>query len=113
MDDRANMDDTAKITTEQLDAPLSLAIVLWRGKLHCAYLNDYRIAGGKPWGGGDVACTFQTTLWEIACSYKPLRDALGLDHLGDTVGGGGPDRCGSDDGPKLDCATPRAKPDSA
>ena len=31
---------------------LPLELVLWEGHLSCAYLNDYRVVGGKPWGGG-------------------------------------------------------------
>lgn len=37
---------------------LSLEIVKWEGKIHCVYLNDKRIAGGKPWGGGNTARSF-------------------------------------------------------
>jgi hypothetical protein len=38
---------------------MSLKIVEWEGQIHCVYLDDVRIAGGKPWGGGDVIASFK------------------------------------------------------
>lgn len=29
------------------------------------YLNDYRIAGSKPWGGGDVVRTIKISDYEL------------------------------------------------
>jgi hypothetical protein len=40
------------ITDADLDALVELTVVRWEGHLRCAYLNNFRIAGGKPWGGG-------------------------------------------------------------
>lgn len=37
--------------------------------LHCVYLNDYRIAGGKPWGGG-------TTTKEWLLSFADIKKAV-------------------------------------
>lgn len=37
----------------------------------CVYLNGYRIAGPKPWGGGQIVRT-----WEVAA--KDIRHALEL-----------------------------------
>ncbi len=35
------------------------------------YLNDHRIAGNKPWGGGQITSRFKTTI-------KDLEDALNI-----------------------------------
>ena len=32
---------------------------------NCIAINDYRVAGEKPWGGGKVLQTFKTTKKEI------------------------------------------------
>lgn len=38
---------------------IKLVIVDWNGHSnHCVYLDDYRIAGGKPWAGGRVSKEF-------------------------------------------------------
>lgn len=38
---------------------LRLDIVRWEGQIRCVYLDDTRIAGGKPWGGGDIIASFK------------------------------------------------------
>lgn len=48
-----------------------LTVVRWQGKLHCVYLNNHRIAGGKPWGGGETAATFKVSSNEIAKAIRP------------------------------------------
>lgn len=72
---------------EELDAPMDLMIVQWEGSLHCAYLNDFRIAGGKPWGGGDNAKSWSgITIRDLARAIPALRNELELDYLGNSVG---------------------------
>lgn len=36
----------------------------------CLVMNDYRIAGPKPWGGGRTKKTFYTTEGDILAAYK-------------------------------------------
>jgi hypothetical protein len=43
-----------------------LEVVKWEGRLHCCYLNNFRIAGGKPWAGGETV-----KAWSV-----PLRDVI-------------------------------------
>lgn len=48
--------------------PLKLDVIRF-GTQQCIALNDYRIAGGKPWGGGNIEATFQVDpadLWGAA-----------------------------------------------
>ena len=42
-----------------------LALVEWQGQPHCIYLNDYRIAGGKPWAGGILLREWSVTLDDL------------------------------------------------
>jgi hypothetical protein len=35
-----------------------LELVAWQDHPHCLYLNDFRIAGSKPWGGGKIIRTW-------------------------------------------------------
>jgi hypothetical protein len=42
---------------------MKLSVCEWQGKVHCVYLEDYRIAGGKPWGGGKTVAE-----WDIPIS---------------------------------------------
>ena len=48
----------------------TLNVVRWQGHIHCVYLNDYRICGDKPWGGGKIEQTFNVSLDEIAHVLK-------------------------------------------
>lgn len=56
MTDNTVTEEEAK---EKEDTVFQLDIVEWEGKIHCVYLNDFRIAGGKPWGGGETVKSFQ------------------------------------------------------
>jgi len=38
---------------------LKLDLVEWEDRPHCIYLDDYRIAGSKPWGGGKIVKTWK------------------------------------------------------
>lgn len=43
-----------------------LAVVGWNGTpVHCVYLNDYRVAGGKPWGGSETYRGWQISMKDI------------------------------------------------
>jgi hypothetical protein len=72
----------AKLTDEKLDAARTLQVVRWEGHLRCVYLNDFRIAGGKPWAGGTAAKEWKVTLREVIRAFPELQDALGFDYLG-------------------------------
>lgn len=46
---------------------------------HCVYLNNYRIAGGKPWGGAHSHKAWDVTLDDLAAAIpaiRHMRDAL-------------------------------------
>jgi hypothetical protein len=75
----------ATLTAAELDRKVGLSVVRWEGRLHCAYLNDHRVAGGKPWGGGDVEGAWDTTLRDVICAFPELQRALGFDYLGREV----------------------------
>ena len=76
------------MTEEELDAPMELCITRWEGHVRCAYLNDFRIAGGKPWGGGQTLKAWQgITVRDLARAIPSLRKELGLDYLGNPVAG--------------------------
>ena len=40
---------------------------------HCVYLNDYRIAGGKPWGGAQTESHWYITLDDLCAAIPELR----------------------------------------
>lgn len=71
---------------EDLDAPMELVVTRWEGDpAHCVYLNDHRIAGGKPWAGGSATKVFKAvTIRELARAIPALQVALGLDYLGNS-----------------------------
>lgn len=39
---------------------------------HCVYLNNFRIAGGKPWGGGRTTASWRFTLDELRRAFPEL-----------------------------------------
>lgn len=56
---------------------LQMKVVQWNGRLHCVYLNDHRIAGGKPWGGGTVIKSFTVETKDVFAALgmpAPLPD---------------------------------------
>jgi hypothetical protein len=71
-----------ELTDEMLDAKCSLTIVKWEGHINCAYLNNLRIAGGKPWAGGTTVREWKVGLREVIRAFPELREALGFDYLG-------------------------------
>lgn len=73
------------LTPEQLDKSVELCVVRWEGRLHCAYLNDFRVVGGKPWGGGSTEKAWNTSLREIIRAFPELQKALGFNYLGQPI----------------------------
>ena len=73
------------ITHINLDEPLKLELVEWQGRISCAYLNDFRIVGGKPWGGAPVTKKFTLTLKDIVRAIPALQAALRVDYLGNPI----------------------------
>lgn len=53
---------------------MKISVCEWRGRVHCVYLNDYRVAGGKPWGGGETVAE-----WDV-----PIERLVGVITLGET-----------------------------
>lgn len=69
-----------------------LQVARWDGRIRCVYLNDYRIAGGKPWGGFEPAATWQITMKDICDAVPEVRAALEAVRYGfDLYGYDGPD----------------------
>lgn len=75
-----------KITPDILNQRMELAIIRSSGHISCAYLNDLRIAGGKPCVDNTPAATFSNiTLRDIVRAIPELWRALSLDYLGNPV----------------------------
>ena len=43
---------------QKIEKTFKLEVVEWEEHIWCVYLNNIRIAGGKPWGGGKIVATF-------------------------------------------------------
>ena len=43
---------------------------------HCVYLNNYRIAGPKPWGGGDTQARWMVSLDQLRAALPELEISL-------------------------------------
>lgn len=39
---------------------------------HCVYVNEYRIVGGKPWGGGRTTAKWTFTLDDLRRAFPAL-----------------------------------------
>lgn len=61
------MRDPAEVRQWKLD------IVEYQGKIWCVYLNDFRIAGSKPYAGNRIVRSFTVTLDDLvnACAFPP------------------------------------------
>lgn len=71
---------------DELDKNFDLIICGWEKNKHrCVYLNDFRIVGGKPWGGGSTTAKWSLSLRELIRAFSPLQDALGIDYLGNRI----------------------------
>lgn len=51
----------------------TLEVVKWEGKLHCCYLNNFRIAGSKPWAGGETVKSWPVPLRDLVQAIPELR----------------------------------------
>jgi hypothetical protein len=55
----------------------SLMVIKWNGNpAHCVYLNNHRIVGGKPWGGGDAQASWRFTLEDLQRAFPELEIRL-------------------------------------
>jgi hypothetical protein len=55
------------------DTNFELVVVRWEGNpAHCVYLNDTRIAGSKPWGGGDTQARWMVSLDQLRAALPDL-----------------------------------------
>lgn len=72
------------INDADLDETCALDVVSWNGSpAHCAYLNDFRIAGGKPWAGGTTLRSWKgISLRDVIRAFPALQTAVGMDYLG-------------------------------
>ncbi len=51
-----------------------VTLVLCQGvEGQCVYLNDYRIAGPKPWGGGTTIKSWNVSTSDIEKAIKPIK----------------------------------------
>jgi hypothetical protein len=56
-----------------------LEVVKWGGGIRCVYLNDYRVAGEKPWGGGDTTRHFKVRMADIMQAFRGTVQAAAPD----------------------------------
>ena len=57
-------------------AAFELTVVRWQGRLECVYLNNFRVVGGKPWGGGMTAAEWKLHGRDVLDAFPELRAAL-------------------------------------
>lgn len=67
---------TPLLSAEALDRPIELEVIQWEGRPHCIYLNNYRVVGAKPWGGGTTIKKWPTSLREIIAAFPELRQVV-------------------------------------
>lgn len=81
---KAELEKEKVLSDEVLDKKMDLMICGWNGNpVHCVYLNNHRIVGTKPWGGGITTKSWNyLTIRELARAIPELRSALDLDYLG-------------------------------
>ena len=48
----------------------------WEGHLRCIYLNDFRIAGSKPWGGGETMKEWKVTGRDILRAFPEIETLI-------------------------------------
>lgn len=70
-----------ELSDEELDNDYKFEKCTWSGGT-CYYLNDHRIIGGKPWGGGSCTPIGKFSIRDLIRALKPLQQALGFDYLG-------------------------------
>lgn len=74
------------VTDDELSKQTELSAVNFEGRLHCVYLNNFRIVGGKPWGGGSIVKEWKVTLKDVIRAFPELQRELGFDYLGNRKG---------------------------
>jgi hypothetical protein len=62
-----------EIVSADTEAKYELSVCKWEGRIHCVYLNDYRVAGGKPWGGASDMKTWPVTMTDLANAVPAIR----------------------------------------
>lgn len=85
------------ITQSENPQTYELMVCAWeKSPRHCVYLNNYRIAGRKPWGGASQHTAWNITLNDIANAIPAIHGLLGVlkqvkqgaeypDELGDLI----------------------------
>lgn len=63
-----------RIRDTEMSMTYKLTIVEWEGSVRCVYLNDYRIAGSKPWGGGKTLREWTITLDDLRNAIPELQE---------------------------------------
>lgn len=73
------------LSQDDLNKPAELLVCKWEGHARCVYLNNFRVAGSKPWGGGDTLAKWNVTLKDVIRAFPALQKELGFDYLGNPV----------------------------
>lgn len=50
-----------------------LVVCEWEEHVRCVYLNDFRIAGSKPWGGGKTLAKWSVSAEDLYRAIPELR----------------------------------------
>lgn len=78
----ATVKNCLTVAPNYLDQTVPLSICEWNGEPHCVYLNDFRIAGGKPWGGGKKLKEWKSvSVRDVVRAMPSLQEALNLNYL--------------------------------
>lgn len=71
------------MTEDQLNERIDVEIVTLNGQIRCVYVNDFRLAGGKPWGGGQAIKNWRIPVRDLLRALPPdIRQSIGVDYLG-------------------------------
>jgi hypothetical protein len=49
---------------------VTIELMEWEKQPWCLYLNDFRIAGSKPWGGGKIIRTWKVRRADLATALE-------------------------------------------
>lgn len=41
---------------------------------HCIYINNYRVAGPKPWGGGQTVLSWRASLKDFETALEKVKE---------------------------------------
>lgn len=67
--DLITAEDAQKLLAESDDKVYDLEVVKWEGGVRCVYLNDFRVAGEKPWGS-DAIRRFKVRMTDIMGAFR-------------------------------------------